>query len=1085
MKEILANLNPEQKKAVRATEGPVLIIAGAGSGKTRVLAHRIAFLIYEKQIKPYNILAVTFTNKAADEMRTRVAKLLGREEKEKAKIIPFLGTFHSICVRILREESKTLGYKSNFAIFDATDQKTAIKKALKKLQIDPKQYAPELILNIISNAKNELIDAKKYAQYATTHFQEIVLKVYVEYQKILDQNQGLDFDDLIMRTVELFQKYPKILKKWQSWFKYVLVDEYQDTNRAQYVLVKMLAQKYKNICVVGDADQCLPKGSKIQSPKGKLPIEQIKKGDLIKSAIGYGKSDYAKVTKIFKKKYSGKILTIKTKKGYQIKVTPNHMMFGKLRPAKNQYYVYLMYRKNKGYRIGITQGVRSMRRSKDVVSGLQVRANQERADKIWILEVCDDISTAYYLEQFLAAKYGLPTMVFHNAGRSMRLKQKHIDRLYQAIDTEKRAKNLFKDLGLFYDYPHHWPQNLTIKSSQKKQDRKKITLVLFGDYHFWENQGWHAHRIALTSSDKKLKNKLLSQFKVRPDRNSWRIETSRKHYKDAINFVEKLANKSGLEVVRKARLVTGENAAFYFWPASHIKKGMIVPIYSKGKIVEDKVIKAETEDFRGEIYDLSTDEHHNYIADGVVVHNSIYGWRGADIRNILNFESDFPKTKVIKLEQNYRSTKKILQAAHQVISKNMVRKEKQLWTENEDGLPVTIYNAKNEKDEADFIIREIEDLKKDSAFPISNYKDFVILYRTNAQSRALEEIFLKYGVPYKIVGGVKFYSRKEIKDILAFLRMIANFKDSVAVERIINVPPRGITPVSWQKIDNLWAEFSGEPEQLKEKIKDLDTLHPRAKKSVLRFLELLKILREAGEKLNVLELIDFILQATKYKDYILDGTIEGESRWENVQELKSVAEHFSDLAPLDGLAAFLEEVSLVADIDTWDPASDAVTLMTAHNAKGLEFGVVFMAGMEEALFPHSKSLMEPTAMEEERRLCYVGMTRAKKRLYMVHAKSRLLYGGIQVNLPSRFIGDVPEEIIESSNVKAQSSNEIKKFKNNKLTEDFKEGDKIEHSKFGQGVIVQIDGDGDTAQVAFAGKGVKKLSLSVAPLKKIK
>ncbi len=1074
MKEILANLNPEQKKAVRATEGPVLIIAGAGSGKTRVLAHRIAFLIYEKQIKPYNILAVTFTNKASDEMRERVAKLLGREEKEKARILPFLGTFHSICVRILREESKTLGFKSNFAIFDETDQKTAIKKALKKLQIDPKQYAPELILNMISNAKNELIDAKKYAQYATTYFHEIVLKVYIEYQKILDQNQGLDFDDLIMRTVELLQKHPKILKKWRSRFKYILVDEYQDTNRAQYTLVKMLAKKHKNICVVGDSDQCLLEGSKIQSPKGKLPVEKVKRGDLVKSAIGYGKSDYAKVTRIFKKKYSGKILTIKTKKGYQIKTTPNHMMFGKLKPAKSQYYVYLMYRKNKGYRIGITQGVRSIRRSKDVVSGLQVRANQEKADKIWILEVCDNISEAYYLEQFLAAKYGLPTMVFHNSGRSMRLKQEHINRLYQNIDTEGRAKSLFKDLMLFYDYPHHWPQNFTIKSSRKKQDRKKITLVLFGDYHFWENQGWHAHRISLTSSDQKLKDKLSPQFKIRRDRNSWRIETSRKHYKDAIDFVEKLAKKSDLEIVRKARLVTGENASFYFWPASHIKKGMIIPVYSKRKIIEDKVIDVKIKDFRGEIYDLSTDEHYNYIADGIVVHNSIYGWRGADIRNILNFESDFPKTKVIKLEQNYRSTKKILQAAHKVISKNMMRKEKQLWTENEDGLPVTIYNAKNEKDEADFIIREVDGLKKDPAFPISNYKDFVILYRTNAQSRALEEIFLKYGVPYKIIGGVKFYSRKEIKDILAFLRMIANFKDQVAVERIINVPPRGITPVSWQKIADLWAEFAGDLEQLKEKIEDLDNLHSRAKKSVLRFLELLKILKEAGEKLNILELIDFVLQATKYKDYILDGTIEGESRWENVQELKSVAEHFADLAPVDGLAAFLEEVSLVADIDTWDQNSDAVTLMTVHNAKGLEFGVVFMAGMEEALFPHSKSLMEPTEMEEERRLCYVGMTRAKKRLYMIHAKSRLLYGGIQVNLPSRFIGDVPEEMVKDNQQSTNSNQQSKP--------QFKEGDKIEHSKFGQGVIVQIDGD--TAQVAFAGKGVKKLSLSVAPLKKV-
>ena len=718
---LLKNLNKEQQEAVKQTEGPVLIIAGAGSGKTRVLAHRVAYLIYEKKQNPHNLLVVTFTNKAADELRKRVAKLLGRKEGEKIRLLPFLGTFHSICVRILREESKTLGFKSNFAIYDETDQKTAIKKVMEKLQIDTKQYQPELILNMISSAKNELIGPKQYAQYISSSFQEIVQQIYIEYQNLLNKNQALDFDDLIMKTVELFKKNPEILLKWQRRFKYILIDEYQDTNRAQYVLVKLLAQKNKNICVCGD-------------------------------------------------------------------------------------------------------------------------------------------------------------------------------------------------------------------------------------------------------------------------------------------------------------------------------------------------------DWQG-----------------------IYQWRGADIRNILNFEFDFPNAKVIKLEQNYRSTKNILAAAQKVIAKNIMRKEKNLWTENEEGSPVIIYEAQNEQDEGEFIVKEINELIKETKNLPSGqlkYKDFVVLYRTNAQSRAIEETFLKYGLPYKIVGGVKFYARKEIKDILAFLRLIANPKDLVSLERIINVPSRGITPVTFNKILPIW-ETESNLENCKLKIENLDSLNPRAKTAVLRFVEILKILEEASEKLNILELFDFLIRAIDYKKYLLDGTLEGESRWENVQELKSVAEHFASLPPREGLAAFLEEVSLVSDIDFWDPNANAITLMTAHNAKGLEFQVVFMIGMEEGLFPHSKSLMEPVEMEEERRLCYVAMTRAKKRLYMIYAKSRLLYGGIQINSPSRFLEDLAEEMCEKSEILNPKSETNSNFQNSKLkksTSDFKEGDRIEHAKFGTGVIVQIEKN--IATVAFAGKGIKKLDLKVAPMKKI-
>lgn len=700
MKNILENLNPEQKKAVQTTEGPVLIIAGAGSGKTRVLAHRIAYLIFEKKIWPNRILAVTFTNKAANEMKERVYRLLGYQNIEKFKnLMPFLGTFHSICAKILRVEIKNLGYKSNFAILDEEDQKKAVKRAEENLRIDPKEYAPELILSQISANKSNLMTPKKYQSFVSSNFQEIVLIIWQEYEKILKANQALDFDDLINKTVEIFQKFPKVLAKYQEKFRYILIDEYQDTNRAQYKLVQLLAKKFQNICVVGDPDQ------------------------------------------------------------------------------------------------------------------------------------------------------------------------------------------------------------------------------------------------------------------------------------------------------------------------------------------------------------------------------SIYGWRGADISNILNFEADFPKAKVIKLEQNYRSTQNILNAAHYVISKNIVRKEKRLWTENEIGVPVVLYEAQNERDEARFVIDEIHELLKRKE--LKSFLDFVILYRTNAQSRALEEVFLEYGMPYKIVGGVRFYDRKEIKDIVAYLRLIANPEDRLSLERIINVPARGIGPVGLKLI------ASGEWKQ-NTKIK--------------LFFKMMEELRQRAKTLNLVDLIDLVLKKTGYEKMLLDGSIEGESRFENVQELKSVASNemlvLGGQPPKAQLAAFLETVALQTDIDEWDEKADAVTMMTAHNAKGLEFPVVFMVGMEEGLFPHSRSLLEVADLEEERRLCYVGMTRAMKRLYLTYASARMIFGGFQANIKSRFLEDIPDEVaarIETGKIKKDKSDKKEIGMDNGSIKRYKEGDKVIHNQFGEGMVVQVDGD--IIKVAFEGIGIKTISASIAPIRK--
>jgi len=617
---ILENLNDKQREAVLAIDGPVLVLAGAGSGKTKALTHRIAYLIKEKGIHPENILAVTFTNKAAGEMKERINKLLTVDSSRFAENgyrltgghhpLEWMGTFHSICAKILRREIEVLGYKRSFVIYDSDDTLVAIKSVMDHLDIDKKQYNPRSIRNHISGAKNELMPPQAYKKYAQGHFGEVVLKVYEQYEKDLKAANALDFDDLIMKTVEIFERFSNILDRYQELFRYILIDEYQDTNRAQYRLVRLLAEKYQNICVVGD-------------------------------------------------------------------------------------------------------------------------------------------------------------------------------------------------------------------------------------------------------------------------------------------------------------------------------------------------------DFQ-----------------------SIYGFRGANFRNILDFEKDYPKTKVIKMEQNYRSTKNIIAAAQKVIERNMLRSEKSLWTENEEGTPAVIYEAYNENDESGFIKDEIDALGK-----IHSLNDFAILYRTNAQSRVFEETFMRYRIPYRLIGALRFYERREIKDILAYLRLVVNSQDKVSLKRVINVPARGIGQITYERFD---------PENPKIKA----------------FLKMMAEIRTEAEKLTIDKLIDHITFKTGYRSFILDGTEEGESRWENIEELKSVAKN------AESIDEFLESVALVSDIDALDNSIEAVTLMTMHNAKGLEFPVVFIVGMEEGLFPHANCLMDPSELEEERRLCYVGMTRARQRLYFTYTQSRLIYGSVSSNPPSRFLSEIPEELVE-------------------------------------------------------------------------
>ncbi len=717
MKEdLLTGLNPEQQRAVLATEGPLLIQAGAGSGKTKTLTHRIAHIIASHKASPYNILAVTFTNKAAKEMRERVWKLMESSSIDSTvprNYMPFMGTFHSICVRILRQDGETIGIPRSFVIFDEADRQSAVKAASRQAHIDEKTFPARLLSGLISSAKNDLIGPSEFAGTASSPAAKAAAQVYPLYQQALKDATALDFDDLIGRTVGMLENQPEIRVKWQTQFRYIMIDEYQDTNAAQYKLIKLLTNnEHNNVAVVGD---------------------------------------------------------------------------------------------------------------------------------------------------------------------------------------------------------------------------------------------------------------------------DWQ---------------------------------------------------------------------------------------------------SIYSWRGADFRNILNFERDYPNATIIKLEQNYRSTKHILDAAHAVITKNAQRSNKKLWTAASAGMPVQIMAMSNERAEGEAIVRRVR-AGVDSG--LKTYKDFAVLYRTNAQSRSIEETFIHYGIPYRIVGGTRFYDRKEIKDLLAYIRLIYQPEDATSFARIVNVPARGLGAKSLENFA-VWRQANGLGlAEALATVTGCPGLTPKARAAFVEVQALLLAARELIDDTPPAALIDSLVRRLDYLQYLADGTAQGDSRQENVRELIGVAGEYHDV----GLDGFLEEVALISDLDQADLSGDAVTLMTLHAAKGLEFPAVFMVGLEETIFPHSRALYDQSEMEEERRLCYVGMTRAREELYMLYATSRMLYGGSQHNPPSRFLSEIDGQFQPHSfgSFEPVGLPEAEVFDDEpRYVPELNEGDGVRHQVFGEGTVMELDGE--NATIYFKGKGAKKLNISFAPLEKL-
>ena len=988
-----ARLNAPQREAVLATEGPVLMLAGAGTGKTAALTARLAHLVATGRAWPSQILCVTFTNRAAREMRERVASHLG----DAVEGMPWLGTFHSICAKMLRRHAELVGLQSNYTIIDTDDQLRLLKQLISQNDLDEKRWPARQLAGLIDRWKNrglnpQDLDATENEAWANGKGQQF----YRLYQDRLKALNACDFGDLMLHMLNIFRRDRPLLEDYQKRFKYILVDEYQDTNAVQYLWLRLLAQSHKNICVVGDDDQCLAAGTQVTLADGSTrPIEAIRSGDAVLSC--YGKRDFrsAEVTRAAARDAGEALIRIVTAKGRELVCTPDHVHFADFVPqhSPQRHFTYLMLRNGHGYRVGTSQiYTKGQRRA---VIGFKQRCLQERADAVWLLADFGNENDAREYEHRVSLGYGITTLPFvARKGASTNglvHDQDRLDRLHRELDSASRALELLRDHDLDAAEPHHVPQSALGK-------RRVFNLTLYAEHR----GSTPLHRMSLSGCDREGRAALealgLSARTYKRNPENWRFEAL---LRDLARFDEvsaRLASRFKLIVRRKANLL-GKPLALQ--PARNLRPAMVLA----GADGDFDLIESVTRvPGAGKVYDLDVAVTHNFIANGIVTHNSIYSWRGAEVANILRFEKDFPGAKTIKLEQNYRSTPHILGAASGLIRANSERLGKTLWTELGHGEKLRAIGVWDGPEEARRVGEEIERLEREGA----SLDSIAILVRAQYQTREFEDRFIQIGIKYRIVGGFRFYERAEIRDALAYLRVIAQPQDDLAFERIYNQPKRGLGAKTLENMHR-HARKSGLPLAAASlQLADSDELPTRAAGTISALMRQFLHWSEQAELVTPADLLRIVLDESGYQEMLQkERTVESAGRLENLSELARAMEEYETLGD------FLEHVSLVMDNDAAD-GEETVTIMTMHAAKGLEFDHVFLPGWEEGVFPSQRALDEGgmKSLEEERRLAYVAITRAKRRCTILHAANRRIYGQWTSSIPSRFIEDLPPEHIE-------------------------------------------------------------------------
>jgi DNA helicase-2/ATP-dependent DNA helicase PcrA len=1092
---LLEGLNPEQRDAVTHGAGPLLILAGAGSGKTRVLTHRIAYLLRTGQARADEILAITFTNKAAGEMRERVEQLVGRATRAM-----WVMTFHSACARMLRADAHRLGYTRQFTIYDSADSRRLIKKVLDDLDIDSKRFTPRAMQAQISDAKNKLRSHDEYRELVGSFFEQTVADVYEHYERELHRRNAMDFDDLLFRAVNVLELFQEVRDRYTRAFRWVLVDEYQDTNHAQYRWLQLLSSEHRNLAVVGDDDQCLVAGTPVTMGDGSTrPIEAIRKGDEVMSCYGSGDFRPARVTAVFRsRRRDGVAITLRS--GARIVSTPEHTHFAGFRRgvSPQRHLTYLMERADKGFRVGVSRTYTTP--GADCI-GVATRAAQEHADMAWVVGVHDNEREARAHEAELALRHQLPTLPFvaRPTGTANGLvgDQALIDRVFAAVDAQRNGEAALAELGHSHNLPH-------LHSRTYEGRRRVVTVTLCGD----RRGGTPMHTIAVGGRDPEVKRALenagLSLRPAKAGSLSWRYESAFKDYEELMSVLFRIWAATPISVKCVARLGRGQAGTgntLPFIPAASVQPGMAMFTADGGYDVVESVERVELD---RPVHDINVEHTHNFIADGVVTHNSIYGFRGADIKNILEFEDDYPDAHVVKLEQNYRSTQTILSAANAVVAHNRGRKSKALWTDLGEGDPVRVRELADEHAEARFVAAEVQRMVDEG----TSRSEIAVFYRTNAQSRVLEDMLVRAQIAYQVVGGTKFYERAEIRDAIAYLTFLVNPQDAGAFTRIANSPRRGLGATSLSRVLS-HADTMGIP--VWEAAADPDaitSLGTAARKALHRFMSTMERLRERVEAAApVGELLDETLRESGYLDALeAERTIEAQGRIENLQELVRVAQEYDATNggatgmgedAEYGAAEFLQQISLLAETDALRDDEGLVTLMTLHNAKGLEFPIVFIIGMEDGVFPHSRALDEGD-VEEERRLAYVGITRARRELTLTSARRRNAFGAESFGVRSRFIDEIPSELtdqaqraaaglptgrISSWAGAAAASAEVSGGDSGGAGAVFRMGDDVIHAAFGEGVVTGTE-PGGIVVVRFAGDGSeRKLMADYAPIRK--